>query len=108
MKRTFQAVLFSLSTCIKGKFPILDLLIFKQGFSCNIKLDKRIGACWSRFQSQQRRMFGSLEPSYLALNSIETSNFHAKFNEDIKSFFTLINFDQKLASAIFPRSPFGL
>ena len=60
----------------------------------------RIGACKGRFQSQQLRMFCPLELC-LALASTETSNFHAKFNQDIKSFFTL---DKKLASAICPRT----
>ena len=48
----------------------------------------RIGACKGRFQSQQLRMFCPLELC-LALASTETSNFHAKFNQDIKNFFTL-------------------
>ena len=60
----------------------------------------RIGACKGRLQSQQLRMFCPLELC-LALASTETSNFHAKFNQDIKSFFTL---DKKLASAICPRT----
>ena len=60
----------------------------------------RIGACKGRFQSQQLRMFCPLELC-LALASTETSNFHAKFNQDIKSFFKL---DKKLASAICPRT----
>ena len=40
-KQKFQAASF-MSTCIKVKFPILDLLIFKQGVSCNMKLDRSV------------------------------------------------------------------